>query len=360
MKLTNHTAFTADYIFDNTKDGRELLVIVIKSTYELPELDQEPQVAPVQLSLTQADECTGEPGYSATLLESDYVSYKPCCDVLLNGCAWSFDGLPKEEVIVSLEVGPISKSFTVKGHRTWGKKKPQPFISLPISYDTAFGGTDESEPKKLRFYRENPIGTGYSYHKKNINEMLLPNTEETGQPVTKPDGKYRPMSFGSISRTSPLRVQYAGTYDEKWRENVMPFMPADFDFRFFQTAPLDQQMPYIKGGEPVRLHNLSVKGEIRFCLPTQKLSILVVPYHDESYVVTPVIDTLIIEPEANHFSLISRIAVPLKNDYFDIEEVVVGKNSDIRAWENQQQSPHKTYYASLSEFIERTTNKESS
>ncbi|MCK5013694.1 MAG: DUF2169 domain-containing protein [Candidatus Omnitrophica bacterium] len=56
----------------------------------------------------------------------------------------------------------------------------------------------------------------------------MPNTEETGKPVTKPNGKYRPMAFGPFGRAWKQRIQYAGTYDQHWIDSVFPFLQADF------------------------------------------------------------------------------------------------------------------------------------
>ena len=68
------------------------------------------------------------------------------------------------------------------------------------------------------------------------------NTEEISDPVRDPGGRYRPMAFGPIGRGWPSRIRYAGTYDQNWIDNVFPFLPDDFDTRYFQCAPEDQQI----------------------------------------------------------------------------------------------------------------------
>lgn len=64
------------------------------------------------------------------------------------------------------------------------------------------------------------------------------------------------------------RVQFAGTYDEKWMQERQPLLPEDFDDRFFQAAPEDQQAPaFLRGGESVVLFQMTPHGDLRFQLP---------------------------------------------------------------------------------------------
>ena len=84
----------------------------------------------------------------------------------------------------------------------------------------------------------------------------------------------------AIHRLAPIcahwmpRRQYAGTYDARWEQSRAPYLPADFDPRFFQVAPADQVVPgYLTGGEPVELFGVSPWGPVRFTLPRERISI---------------------------------------------------------------------------------------
>ena len=103
-------------------DGREQLVVAIKGTYAIPTNGQTPSLLEKQIPLTEADEFTGEPGFSATRYETDYAHRKPMCDVLLNGCAYAPGGRPTKRVKVSLQVGGMKKTFNVVGDRIWKRK----------------------------------------------------------------------------------------------------------------------------------------------------------------------------------------------------------------------------------------------
>ena len=58
--------------------------------------------------------------------------------------------------------------------------------------------------------------------------------------MTVPWGAYRPMALGPVGRGWRPRLSYAGTYDQHWIDEVFPFLPADFDDRYYQAAPEDQ------------------------------------------------------------------------------------------------------------------------
>jgi len=49
-------------------------------------------------------------------------------------------------------------------------------------------------------------------------------------------------------------------------------LPADFDERYYQSAPPDQQTDYLRGGEEVELVNLrATAGRAAFKIPKLKM-----------------------------------------------------------------------------------------
>gem|GEM_PF-4352430 len=73
------------------------------------------------------------------------------------------------------------------------------------------------------------------------------------------------------------RASYGGTYDEKWEKTQNPFLPKDFDIKYYQHAPEDQQIKgYLKGGEQVNLKNLHPDGDLTFKLPKLRINCLTV------------------------------------------------------------------------------------
>jgi hypothetical protein len=341
MRLEHITGMEAGYTMGLEPDGRELLVVCIKGTFTIPKNGEEPQLAEEQVPLVEADVYTGEPGLSAPVYESDYAPKKPKCDVLLNGRAYAPGDRPTTRLNVSLQVGPISKSFAVVGNRIWKKgflsfkpSPPKPFIVMPITYDTAFGGFDENhqDSKKHQAYMENPIGVGFhSYLKPEfVKDKPLPNTEELRKPVSKPDGKYLPMSFGPIGRAWLPRYPLAGTYDKDWIDNVFPFLPSDFDEAYFQAAPSDQQMPYPRGGETVTLVNLTPEGRTTFRLPNKNILVWFFLKDGSEKDIPAVADTIMIEPDKEHITVTWRASLPLKKNMFEVElALIVESEKDL-------------------------------
>lgn len=358
MRLTNVTGLPASWTMGFQRDGREMLVVIVKATYALPSSGREAQLAPDQVPLVEADQFAGAPGLSAPLYETDYAHRKPACDVSLVGSAYAPNGRPMTRTQVGMKVGSVLKVFTVVGPRVWRKgianisaTAPRPFESLPITYDCAFGGTDrtQEESGRTETFLHNPVGRGYWRHTDHIDGQPLPNTEETNRPVQKYNHEYAPMAFSPIGRNWLPRTKLAGTYDQQWIENTAPFWPDDFDERYFQAAPLGQTMPYPQGGEEVRLHNLTPDGRRAFRLPRRRMPMIFIPHNGHDVNRDGSLDTIVLEPDEQRFTLTWRVTLPLGRSVFDVKETIIGEMP--RAWHRARQFPGKVYYRSLGELV---------
>jgi hypothetical protein len=337
------------------------LVAVVKGTFTIPDHpDDKLVLAEEQVPLVTADQFTGEPGFSAPLYEIDFAPRKPRCDVLLNGSAHAPGGKPVERVQVTMQVGTLSKTFNVIGNRKYkagalyiAVSDPEPFVKMPISYNNAFGGVDRSHenPAKHRWYPLNHAGVGFhaDTSAKLLNDKPLPNTEEIGRTVTKPGGSYTPMAFGPVGRAWQPRPKWAGTYDQKWLDENFPFLPPDFDERYYQAAPQDQQMDYPRGGEEVVLTNLTQRGRTVFRLPRLDLPIVFFRRDDSIEHTAAIVDTLIFEPDQQRFLIVWRSRLPLKRNIFEVAQIATGRLS--RGWYRAFLTG-KTYYPSLTEAIQ--------
>jgi hypothetical protein len=358
MNLVNATGMPAWYTLGLERSGHERIVVAVKGTFVIPIKGGDPHLAEEQSPLVLSDEFSGEPGLSAPVYESDFALHKPRCDVLFNGSAYAPRGRPVPRVPVSLSLGSFTKSFAVVGDRVWQRSvmsvsasAAEPFDVMPISYDRAFGGAfaSEKDPGQVHTYLTNPVGVGFGKGRDSASLFgsPLPNTEESGRSVTKPDGNYRPMAFGPIGRSWQPRAPLAGTYDQNWMDNVFPFLPADFDERYYQAAPADQQIEYPTGGEEVILDNLSRHGRLRFRLPTLRVPIEFTDASNARTQVDATLDTIVFEPDAGRMLLTWRASLPLKRNLLERREVVVGRPSSgfYRARETG-----KPYYTSLGQL----------
>lgn len=348
MELVNKTPFVVGCTVGTDKTGVDHLLAVAKATYNLPH-DGASDLAAEQRPLVTADEFSGAPGYSAAVVESDYAMFKPRCDVLLTGTAYSPRSSPVSSVVVSLSVGAMQKSLRVTGFRQWevgllggvAPGKPGFFTRNPFSYDTAFGGIDNfhADVWKHTSYFDNPVGVGYH---KEVNRALvqktpMPNTEALDEPVRAPDGKYAPMALGPVGRGWPKRLRYAGTYDAGWVENRFPFLPEDFDDRYFQAASPDQQIDYVRGGERVVLLRLTEEGYCSFQLPRMDLDSVVFYLRTGEYRIARfVVDTLHFFPDERVYTMTARASAPFSDDPQACSKVIFGRGSKawVRALEN--------------------------
>jgi len=249
----------------------------------------------------------------------------------------------------------MKKSFDVVGDREYGKSflsvSPQssrPFTAMPITYDRAYGGVDSDteKPDKVRSFGPNPVGVGfYPYAKPNeLVGKRLPNTEESGSPVTSPTGEYRAMSFGPVGRNFVPRAALAGTYDQDWLDNVFPFLPADFDPRYYQSAPPDQQIPYPSGGETFEMVNLTPHGRLAFRLPSAEVPIEFTLSSGKRTDLPANLDTVFIESDSGRVMLSWRASIPVSQGLPEVKECVVGRMPE--GWYHARRLG-KTYYPSI-------------
>ncbi|BAQ47425.1 MULTISPECIES: DUF2169 domain-containing protein [Methylobacterium] len=86
--------------------------------------------------------------------------------------------------------------------------------------------------------------------------MPAPRIEAPEAALADPFVVVRPAGFGPVPPFRRWREGHCGTRDEAWLRERCPQAPADFDDRFFQTAPLALIRPHLHGDETVRLDGL--------------------------------------------------------------------------------------------------------
>ncbi len=359
MEIVNTTPYLASCTVSTDKHGQEHLLAIVKATFNIPAREIASELAQEPIPIIEEDIFSGDPETSATVYESDYALHKPKCDVLLNGYCYAPEGKPVTQALAGIKIGSVQKIIQVNGDRVWkyspikiGMSNPQPFTKKLISYEKAYGGRDYFHPdeKKHTAYLPNPVGIGY--HKvldiEYVEDTPVPNIESIKQPVTHPNEKYQPTAFGPVHRGSPSRAKYAGTYDEKWLESKFPFLPDNFDDRYFQAAPEDQQTDYLRGGEFIQLVNLTQEGRLHFKIPYLKQKKVVFYFFDGNYQIADFkTDTLHLLPEDGLFTLTARASIPLYGDPFNCSKVIIGRGT--KAWERALNNG-KRYIPSIDEL----------
>jgi hypothetical protein len=245
---------------------------------------------------------------------------------------------------------------------TWRLTRPQKTLSVPVRIDRAFGGTcriTANDPAAKRLAKRhrlkpqpqarssgalaqaglqaNPQGCGWGrfwyLNAKRLRRIPAPQLEVPGQPL-------KPAHFnqahaeklsdetaatliaglGIRPKGHPERARLAGNIDESFI-NGKRGLPEDFDFAVWNAAWPDQQARHLKGNETLELVNLcepdapGVRYDrqgntvLRLSLPQHDCFALL-RYADGTLSEQPLlIDTLIVEPQAQTLSLVWRVTL---------------------------------------------------
>src|SRR5262249_16655390 len=271
--IENRTPYAVGRTWGRNKDGLHEWIVAVKGTFKIRP-DGSLTLADEQPEPLLAPEYNGEDGVSSLRYDADLVGPKPATALVLNGTAYAPRGRPSTEFPVSLRVGEVQKTLRVVGNRRWGRgpfgpsqSAMEPVTSVPIVYERAYGGFDQSspDPRKQRLDTRNPVGCGMVAKE----GQLLPNFEYPGKSLASAG----PAGFGALDCYWSPRRELQGTYDEAWKKGRFPLLPADWDPRSLLCSPSDQRLAkHMHGGERVELINLTSNGRLAFTLPKVNLT----------------------------------------------------------------------------------------
>jgi len=335
-QVDNRTPFAAERGWVRDRNGAEVWLVAVKCTFDIKP-DGTTEVSPDQPPVLRVPEYTDEPGKSSLKYEADLVLTKTTTDVVAIGHAYAPEGRPVAQMEVGLRVGPIQKVVRVSGDRTWGghgASPPRPFAKMPLTYERAFGGVDaRSEHPDRDWDWRNPVGTGFAVSRDNLAGVALPNIEYPDEVVGAWSDRPRPAGFGPVGSHWQPRAGLAGTYDDDWMKKRRPLLPDDFDDRFFQYAPEDQQAPaFLRGGEPVVLYRLTPEGDLRFFLPKVVLG-FDTRFYDGTREIHKMrrLHAVILEPDYPRVSLVWHTALPCHFKVQKLERTIVTLKTEVTA-----------------------------
>lgn len=304
MEVENLTEFSAAVVTWCARAGHYRLTLVVKAGFEmvpgggLRPLDEPP------LPLGDVPLPKGPDDVSELEHASDVVPYKPLGEVLLRGTVYApADAGARPALRAGLQVGDWHKSLAVFGPRRFQRgivrqpiTEPEPISQLPLSYANAFGGPNEPR---------NPVGKG-------TRGDALPNIEYLDTPINSSTDRPPPAGFGPLSPNWQPRAGRVGTYRRDYLETAWPGFPDDFDWRFFNAAPPDQQFQgFLRGDEPVTLTGLDPQhGLYRTRLPGQRVVALREDRQGPAQFLSMHLDTLAIDADAGILELVWRGVTP--------------------------------------------------
>lgn len=230
---------------------------------------------------------------------SDLAPRIPAADVLLLGHAHApIQGATQSTVRLAIGRGRdvlLNKVVHVVGDRKGSVV--QPFRSIPLVYEKAFGGPG---------FRDNPIGTGVL----------------AGDPppnLVDPAARERVVGFGPISRSWPARLSLLPPAARAALEKTIAEIPPGFDFRYFHVAPPDQRVAQLLGDEWIHLEGAHPERPlIHLQLPGAQALLRVSGTDADGRVFSLRADTLRIDADAERCTLVWRNAFPVQESELDV------------------------------------------
>ncbi|MFO7562983.1 MAG: DUF2169 domain-containing protein [Enhygromyxa sp.] len=330
LQLRNTSPFAASLFGIPDQRGVDTLIVVVKASFCFGD---PPSIAPEQVPVVLADEYWGAPESSSLRYPSEVHFGKPGADVLVLGEARAPRDQPVTELEVSVRVGDRSKRARVHGDRYWTEgvrglqpSRAQPFVRMPLIYERAFGGQQLDRHGRTLADPRNPVGVGF-LGERHPSELLghpVPNLDDPDHPLERLGQAPPPVGFGALAPSWAPRLDYAGTYDERWRKLRAPLLPEDFDPRYFHAGAEGLRFDEpLRGGEPVLLDGLDPDRRWQFTVPRCELEI-VARIAGEARPLRPVLETVLLEPEARRFCLSWRASSRVAGQLLRVERVSIG------------------------------------
>ncbi len=334
LQLYNHTPFEAQRGIKVDKHGGQIWVVVIKATYVLEE-SGETRLADQQEPVCLVPEYYGEPGRSSLKREEELVEAHPGTDVVVNGSAHAPGGRRTPSVDVAVEVAGLRKLLTVFGNRVWRPagvapraSSPEPFTTLRIVYERAYGGTLPGRPPVGD--ARNPIGVGFATDKAQLENRPLPNVEDHRSRIESWKDRPPPAGLGAVAGSWSPRRELAGTFDAGWKRTQAPLWPEDFNPVFHRSAApgLWSEQP-LKGGEKMTTVGLTPSGTLRFRLPREALVVETRLRGERIQHHPPQLDRVIVDLDDRKVVMVWSTRMPCGNRARQIEFTTVDRKRKL-------------------------------
>ncbi len=324
LQLNNATPFSADVTVFADANGVDTLYTVVKGSFTY---DGTLTLASEQAPISKGDEYLGDTKNSSLITASDYHIGKIASDIIVQGSAITPDHEPYEQLDVTVQVGIVSKSVRVFGDRDWQAGTitvPVPFTNMPITYERAYGANgavwmqNDHPPAN-----KNPAGVGYIPKGREANGISLPNIEEINNLITAPEDNPAPAGLSYIAPHWAPRRYLAGTYDKNWQKSRAPYLPKDFDPKFFNNASSGLTYDgFLQGGEQIWVEGMHQRGSWQAAVPSVELQVKV-KFGTQTDTARFNLETLVLEPNTKNITVVWRSALPVSKKALSVESINV-------------------------------------
>ncbi len=211
--------------------GGELRIgVIVKLALELPHpIARVVSPPPIELD----DRYAASRGVGSIVAASDLALRKPACDITMTGVARTPGGQPAQTLPVRLSMfrgnTPILRKAVVANGPVGEGGNVQPITAMPLTYERAFGGPE---------WTVNPVGS------------MTPSVRMAHDPSAPACFAPRPGAWAIRRQTLEASVrQELGT--------EVPSLESPFPWEYFQSAPPDQVVSHLAGGEWLLIDGIS-------------------------------------------------------------------------------------------------------
>jgi hypothetical protein len=260
IELINETDYEAFGFYAELFDSRAYYSLAVKASFDIVKGSLVKRDDPIPIRMS--DTYFGEPGESSLANATDLMPYVGRTDILVTGVARAPGVKPQQRWLAEIKIGDLYKKIQVTGPRAWqhslvsGWKLSvvEPTSEVRLDYGLSFGGEHEAPDDEARdAWLPNPVGRGFVGRKKPRTEnrwdapQILAFNEELASGL---GTTYTTAGLGPIPGDWAPRINRVGTTDDRWKKETAPHLPKDFDLRFYNCAPDDQQAEgYLIGNE---------------------------------------------------------------------------------------------------------------
>ncbi|MDC3957232.1 DUF2169 family type VI secretion system accessory protein [Polyangium jinanense] len=224
-----HESTTASTAVAWRFEGQLHVTVIAKATFtfapDAPMSRTEPQ------EILRSDVHHGNNPARSVRFTSDLAPYLARADVLFTGHAYAPEGNPVQALPVRVAIFDDDRLLLDKRLLI---RAPRGLQRMPMVYERSTRGMDG---------QENPFG-------------LEPPTDEQEPYILDPTEPHRPAGFGPIGRAWPIRKRLLGSVPRHVLDGPIAEIPEGFNWSYFQAAPLDQRIDWLRGDEWLVLEGL--------------------------------------------------------------------------------------------------------
>jgi hypothetical protein len=265
MEWDNRTPYPAMLLTTVIDENRMAGAVVARITYRLQGGHLTP--AEEQPWLVSIEPWTSPLGP----FEADQPFRKGGVDLFVVGSACTPAREPQRRLEVSIEVGSFRTSAIAFGKRVWQKRagrgllasEPEPFVTLPLSQEHAFGGKVVVDGL-VSAHADNPQGVGLYVDESSAEGQPLPRIEDPLAPIRAWSDRPEPVLFGVCPLHSGQRLRSALEIGGGKLERV--------NSRLFNMAYPRMVAPRVLPGDELVLTHFAHDGPIAFQIPAPCLS----------------------------------------------------------------------------------------